>query len=119
MTAPPHSRLLVVTTDDLAPGFRLAGAATVACATPEAAREAVLGLLDEGHELGVVAVHEPYLNAFDAPLRRRLDRTLPPLVVALPDGARRDGDDDRRARMLQMLWQAVGYEITFDPEAST
>ena len=116
MSEEPRSRLLVVTTDELAPGVRLAGAATIACASGDEARRTVEALLDAGHERGVVAVHEPYLRDFDAPLRLRLDATLPPLVVALPDGAAARPDDDRRARLLQMLWQAVGYEITFDTE---
>jgi hypothetical protein len=32
----------------------------------------------------------------------------------MPGGRDADVEGERRARMLQMLWQAVGYEMTFD-----
>ena len=112
------SRLLVMTVDELAAGYRLAGAETLTVADPVEAGLRLAELLDGGAEQGVIAVHEPFYAALDPSLRRRVEETLPPLVVALPAGEHAPGDAGRRERMLQMLWQAVGYEITFDAEAA-
>ena len=114
MTASAPSRLLVLTTEQLAAGYRLAGATTVVCADASEAAERLGAILDARAERGVIAVHEPFHAALEPRLRRRLEQTPPPLVVALPAGAEPEGR--RRERLLQVLWQAVGYGITFDAE---
>jgi vacuolar-type H+-ATPase subunit F/Vma7 len=112
-------RLIVVTTPELEPGYRLAGVATRATASPVEATETLLELLDAGAEGDVVAVHEPFFNELDPHLRRRVDALVSPLVVALPAGDESGADGERRARLLRMLWQAVGFEITFDRREET
>ena len=67
-------------------------------------------------EDGVIAVHAPYFHALERPLRRKLDALDKPLVVALPAGTTIEQSQDRREQLLQMLRQAVGYEITFGQE---
>ena len=109
-------RLIVLTTPDLAPGYRLAGAATVPVTTREEAATELLSLVDGRGERGVIAVHEPFHSTLDRELRRRFDETTEPLVVPLPVGEPGEGDGGRRERLMKMLWQAVGYEITFDAE---
>jgi vacuolar-type H+-ATPase subunit F/Vma7 len=111
------SRLIVLTTPDLAPGYRLAGAATIPAGSPQEAEAALRELVDGRGERGVIAVHEPYHAGLERRLRARLDETTEPLVVPLPAGDGADGvGSERRERLLRMLWQAVGYEITFDAE---
>jgi len=105
-------RLVVVTTRELAPGYRLAGVATVAASADDAERR--LRELVEGGERGIVAVHEPFLDAADPGWRRRFEEATEPLVVALPSGEAEAGAGTRRERLLRMLWQAVGYQITFE-----
>ena len=108
------SRLLVLTTRELAVGYRLGGVAVIEVASPAETAARLEELLER--EDGVIAVHAPYFHALDAPLRRRLDALRAPLVVALPAGTTRDEAEDRRERLLRMLRQAVGYEITFGDE---
>jgi vacuolar-type H+-ATPase subunit F/Vma7 len=111
------SRLLVLTTPELATGYRLGGVAAIEVASPSEAAASLEELLER--EDGVIAVHAPFFHAFDRRLRRRLDALRAPLVVALPAGATVEQAQDRRERLLQMLRQAVGYEITFDDEGTT
>jgi vacuolar-type H+-ATPase subunit F/Vma7 len=106
-------RLIVLTTPDLELGYRLAGVATRAVASSAEAAQALQELLDTEAD-DVIAVHEPFFHDLDGPLRRRIETLTSPLVVAMPGGRDADVEAERRARMLQMLWQAVGYEMTFD-----
>jgi vacuolar-type H+-ATPase subunit F/Vma7 len=109
-------RLIVLTTPELEAGYRLAGVATRTSASAAEAADAVEELLDRCGEGDVVAVHEPFLVDLDAPLRRRIASAVSPLVIALPGGEDADREAERRARHLRVLWEAVGYEITFDAE---
>jgi vacuolar-type H+-ATPase subunit F/Vma7 len=111
------SRLLVLTTPELAAGYRLAGVAVLAVTSSADAATRLEQLLD--HHDGVIAVHAPYFHAFGRSLRRRLDALRAPLVVPLPAGTTDDEASDRRQRLLQMLRQAVGYEITFGDDTRT
>ncbi len=111
------SRLLVLTTPELAGGYRLAGVAVREVTSPEVAAERLEELLES--EQGVIALHAPYFDALARPLRRRLDTLRAPLVVALPAGTTPEEAEDRRERLLRLLRQAVGYEITFRDEART
>ena len=108
------SRLIVLTTPELAVGYRLAGVATVEVASPAEAEAQLEELLDS--ENGVIAIHAPYFHALGRTLRRRLDALRTPLVVPLPAGLTDDQAEARRERLLRMLRQAVGYEITFGDE---
>lgn len=108
------TRLVVLTTDARAAGYRLAGVATHAARDAADAHCRLAELVVEG-ERGVVAVHEPWLRSLDSRERRRLEDSVAPLVVALPDD-RQGAEDDRRARLLRVLAQAVGYEFTLGPE---
>jgi vacuolar-type H+-ATPase subunit F/Vma7 len=108
------SRLLILTTGTLAVGYRLAGADTVEVGSAEQAASALEDLL--ATEDGVIAVHAPYFDALPGPLRRRLDTVRTPLVVPLPAGTATEVLGDRRQRLLELLRQAIGYEITFGDE---
>jgi vacuolar-type H+-ATPase subunit F/Vma7 len=107
-------RLIVMTTPELQIGYRLAGVATHASGSTDEAAKALRELLDAGAKGDVIAVHEPFFNELDSRLRRRIDSLVSPLVVALPGGDESGAEGERRARLLRILLQAVGYEITFD-----
>lgn len=109
-------RLVVLTSPDLVLGYQLAGASTFTVDSPEETAEMLRELVDKRGERGVIAVHEPYHAQLDRKLRRRFDETTEPLVVPLPAGEGVEAGRERKQRLSRMLWQAVGYEITFDSE---
>lgn len=102
------ARLLVVASPQWAPGYRLAGAEVHEAEDATEARR-VVGELVELHEGSVIAVHEPFFAALPRAWRSRLD----PLLVALPESARRVEPGSRRARLTAMLEQAIGYHFVF------
>jgi len=112
-------RLLILTTPELAPGYRMAGVATVAIEDAEEAAEALTDLLAGGAERGIVAVHEPHLEALAPAVRRRVDASDEPLVVALPAGEVEPGASERRARLVRMLTQTVGFRMSFQPDGGS
>lgn len=105
--------LIVLTTPESEAGFRLAGVATRAVESSGEAARVLEELLARDAD-DVIAVHEPFFHELDRPLRRRIDLLTSPLVVAMPAGRDADVETERRARLLRMLWQAVGFEMTFD-----
>jgi vacuolar-type H+-ATPase subunit F/Vma7 len=108
-------RLTVLTTPDLAAAYRLAGTATLARSSAAEAELTLRELLEEGLD-GVIAVHQPFLDALPAELTDRLERLESALVVGLPSAEAATGGEDRRTRLLRMLRHAVGYEMTFESE---
>jgi vacuolar-type H+-ATPase subunit F/Vma7 len=107
--------MVVVTPQELAAGFRLAGVHTrVARDVAEAARQ-VQEVCDDP-EVGVVGVHEPFLAGFPSARRRQLEACVSPVVVALPAGLGAGDVQQRRARLAERLQRAVGYRLSFAPE---
>lgn len=106
------SRLVVVVPAEVEPGFRLAGATTLAAEGPDEAAATVDELLVQ-RERGIIAVYEPWLRRFPAGQRERLEQLVAPVVVGLPSGLEADAAALRRTRLAGMLRRAVGYHITF------
>ena len=108
-------RLVVITTTELGPGFRMAGVRTRAAGDGD---EAVAMLREEmqHQETAVIALHAPYFDALDARERGVVDASLRPVVVALPPGDVVETADQRRAELAERLRRAVGYHITVHGE---
>lgn len=109
------ARLIVLTTEEQAAGFRLAGATTEVAPTADRALEIVRAIEASG-EGAVIAIHESLLAGMDPDSRRRLEGSVDPVVVSLPAGRAGDHVSERRARLTEVLRRAVGYRITFPGE---
>ena len=105
------ARLIIVTTPDLAPGYRLAGATVVRVVDGAQAGLEVKRLAAES-DVAIIGVHQPFLETFDKQLERDLERRTLPVVVGIPTGtpSEREG---RRARLEELLRQAIGHRIVF------
>ncbi len=105
------ARLMIVTTEELVPGYRLAGAAAIAAATAEEAAAAVRRLANE-RDVAIIGVHQPFFAAFEPRFVAELERRVLPVVIDLPSGevGAREG---RRARLVALLRRAIGRRIAF------
>jgi vacuolar-type H+-ATPase subunit F/Vma7 len=110
------SRLLILTTHEMAVGYRLAGAAAIEVASTEETTTTLEELL--ATEDGVIAIHAPFFHALPRSLLAHLDSINAPLVVSIPAGTLAEHGVDRRQRLLELLRQAVGYQITFGGEGT-
>ncbi len=122
------SHVIVIADTDTAAGFRLGGAATRspapdglsgpgAGASRDGAAEIVALVEDASRsDAAVVAVHHDLWAQVPASTRSAWERRTDTLVVPLPpdDGITRL---DRHTALRELLAQAVGYEISFSPEA--
>lgn len=111
------ARLVVVSPEELADGFRLTGVAVEqADSSPDAER--LVRDLIAGGESGVIAVYRPLFEGFDEDLRRRLKASVSPVVVELPTGVGVEPDELRRSRLADRLQRAIGYHVTFGEDES-
>jgi vacuolar-type H+-ATPase subunit F/Vma7 len=104
-------RLIVVTSEEQVPGYRMAGVTAEAAPSPEAALGIVRSIAD-AREGALVVIDETLLEGMDPGTRRRLEESMDPIVVAIPSGVPA-GTSDRRARLAEVLRRAVGFRITF------
>lgn len=111
------ARLVIVTTPELTPGFRIAGVTTLTASSAREASSIVRGLVEEG-EQGVIGVHAPFLSDMDRDLRRQLELMINPVVIALPSGELAGRPGQRRAQISAMLRRIIGYHISFPGDGS-
>jgi vacuolar-type H+-ATPase subunit F/Vma7 len=105
-------RLMVITTPDLAPGFRLAGVETFAVESCEKA-EALLRQLLEGGEASLIAVRQDLLQAIDPRLQRHIETSYRPVVMLIPGGTPTTSGEGRRRYISELIRRAIGFHITF------
>jgi vacuolar-type H+-ATPase subunit F/Vma7 len=107
------TRLRVVAPPELASGFQLGGATVHAVDTAGQAADTIDALIGEG-ERGVIGVYEPWLQEFDSARRDQFERSIAPVVVAVPSGLLTEAAAARRARLAGLLQRAIGYHIMFE-----
>lgn len=105
------ARLVVVVPPELGPGFRLAGVSVVHAGDAAEAIATVERLIAE--EKGVIAVYQPFFESFRPEFREQLEQSVAPVIIPYPAGLSIADPKERRARILGMLQQAVGYHVTF------
>ena len=104
-------KLIVLTDEDTADGFRLAGVDVEVAETPEAASRRLNTLLDE-EESGIIAVNERMMAAVDERTQHKIDSIYRPIVISLPIKERLEMGEDHRAYLSRLIRRAIGFDIT-------
>lgn len=103
-------RLCVVARPDLVDGFRLAGAEVHPAPSPELATEVLRALLRRP-DVGLIALDADYYSGLDNRLRRQVDRSTFPIVVALPVGRALETGERRSAYVAELIQRAIGLKM--------
>ena len=104
--------LIIITTPDLAPGFELAGAEVLAVTKIDEV-EAKLRDLLEKEETSLIAIKRGLLEALPSRLRRQINTTYRPAVMAIPGSGHTESDDAHQRYIAEMIRRAIGYQLTF------
>ncbi len=104
------ARLCVVAKPDLVDGFRLAGAEVHSAPSPELATEVLRALLRQP-DVGLIALEADYYSSLDDRLRRQVDRSAAPIVVALPVGRALETGEARSAYVAELIQRAIGLKM--------
>jgi V/A-type H+-transporting ATPase subunit F len=100
-------KFVIVTDNDRASGFRLAGAEVFEAKDVEEARTVIPPLLHKD-DIGIVAVNEEYMLALDEKLVDRIEKLHRPLIIPIPSKSK---ELDRRTYIERLLRKAIGYNI--------
>jgi V/A-type H+-transporting ATPase subunit F len=100
-------KFVVVTDNDRAAGFRLAGAEVIEAADAGEARLKIPPLLYKD-DIGIVAVNEDYMFGLDEKVMDRIEKMHRPLIIPLPSKSK---EIDRRTYIERLLKKAIGYNI--------
>lgn len=110
---------MVITTPDLAPGFKLAGVETFAVENAEQA-EAILTQLLAGDEASLVVVGRSLLQALSPRLKRQIaavthrgETHYHPVVMDFPDTGPTLSQETRRHQFSELMRRVIGFQITF------
>lgn len=100
-------KFVVVTDQDRASGFRLAGVEVLEAGTMEEARKVIPPLLYKD-DIGIVAVNEEFMLSLDEKLMDRIEKMNRPLIIPIPSKSK---EVDRRTYIERLLKKAIGYNI--------
>lgn len=104
-------KLICITKENTADGFRLAGIDVVEAETDLDARACIVELLQEG-EAGIIALDQRLIGALDERLERQLERVYRPVLVTLPLGDTAQTSELTRQRLQRLIRRAVGFDVT-------
>lgn len=105
--------LMVLANKETAPGFRLAGVRVVEAQTPDEARQALIGLLND-QKSGIIAVDEGLASGIDAMLQSKIDQLYRPVVVILPSTRAVVAQESKRIFFERLIKKAIGFEMNLE-----
>ncbi len=76
-------KFVIVTDQDRASGFRLAGVEVMVAGTVDEARNVIPPLLYKD-DIGIVAVNEEFMLSLDEKLMDRIEKMHRPLIIPIP-----------------------------------
>ncbi len=109
------SRLIVITSPDMAVGFNLAGVEAFPAEDVETAAERIESWLAAG-EQGLLAIDDVLLARMDPRLVRRLEASEQTLFLAIPGGQGSDEVMYRQRRIAELTRRAIGFHSIFKTE---
>jgi V/A-type H+-transporting ATPase subunit F len=104
-------KLVVLTDEETADGFRLAGVDVHEASSPEDARRKLAHLVDDDTS-GIIAVNAAFMDVIDERLQNKIDSIYRPIVVSLPITEKLQVSEDHSAYLSRLIRRAIGFDIT-------
>ena len=105
-----QDKILAIVPSDFALGFKLTGIDTKACTFPEEAKEYLSKELTQS-QYSLIIMDEEFLLSFEARLRKKIQESRKPLVMAIPLKKTFKEELKPKDYFLKMVQDAIGYEI--------
>jgi len=103
-------RFVIITDALRAFGFRLAGVEAISVEGAQGAQEQLAKLMRRG-DVGIVGMNENYMSELDPAIRRRLDQTNVPLLIAIPPGNIETARELQARRVAESIRRIIGWRI--------
>jgi V/A-type H+-transporting ATPase subunit F len=105
-----RDRIFVIGDSSLVTGFKLAGVDNFALTESDADAEKRLADALSDPSLGIVIVSERVIEACDWRLKKKVEATAKPVVVAIPD--RRGPSGGETESLNALIKRALGFDIS-------
>lgn len=103
-------KLIVLTDPDSAYGFRLSGVDVVEAGSLEAAKKALVSLVNDD-DSGIIAVNENFMAAVDEHTKEKINKLYRPIVISIPAPKTVDAQEQRLTYLSKLIRRAIGFEI--------
>ena len=102
-----QEKIVVVADSSTCTGFRLAGVQDVFRLEGKAAEKKLDELLTESNA-GIIIITEKLLASMDHRLKKKVEKTAKPVVVAVPD---KSGPSEEVESVKDLIKRALGFEL--------
>jgi len=104
-------KLVVITDNHTADGFRLAGVEVCVADTVDEAQRSIIDLMQD-ETVGIIALDGRLSEAIDERIDRRLSMVYRPLLIMLPLGKTIDTGAVAQKRLNRLIKKAIGFDVT-------
>lgn len=106
-----NKNIVAIVPPDVGPGLRLSGMSVLELSSKDEVRFQVENTLDL-EEASVLILAERFYIQLPERLRDRLDDSVAPMLVTLPDTASfEETEEDHRKYVSQLIKRAIGFQI--------
>jgi vacuolar-type H+-ATPase subunit F/Vma7 len=102
-----EGKIVVIGDSPTCTGFRLAGLEMVMPLSGRDAEAKIEELL-ERQDVSIIIVNEKIMNFVDWRLKRKIEKTAKPVVIAIPD---KEGPSEETDSLRSMVKKALGFEL--------
>ena len=104
-------KMVVITDNHTADGFRLAGVEVLVADTPAQAQASIIACMQDD-TVGIIALDARLDAALDERIDRKLERLYRPLLIMLPLGETIDNEVLAQKRLNRLIRKAIGFDVT-------
>ena len=104
----PKEKIAVIADSATCTGFRLSGVESTFALTGAEAEAKIAELLGD-ESFGIIVVSERMVENCDWRLKKRIEATAKPIVVAIPDSA---GPIEQEESLAKLIKRALGVDLT-------